>query len=97
MELVLHGEEGTARGSALPEFRAAGKTGTVQNPHGTEHAWFCGYAPAEEAEIAIALLVEHGEHGSDIAPIFRHLVASWFDLDVRPIRRGLRSAQEGGE
>lgn len=96
MELVLHGEDGTARGSALPDLRAAGKTGTVQNPHGTEHAWFCGYAPADEPEIAISLLVEHGEHGSDIAPIFRHLVATWFDQDVEPIRRGLRSAGEGG-
>lgn len=96
LEDVLHGEDGTARGSALPGFRAAGKTGTVQNPHGTEHAWFCGYAPADEPEIAIALIVEHGEHGSDIAPIFRHLVATWFDLDVVPIRKGLRSASEGG-
>ncbi len=96
LELVLHGEDGTARGSGLSDFHAAGKTGTVQNPHGTEHAWFCGYAPAENAEIAIAILVEHGEHGSDIAPIFRHLVTTWFDLDVKPIRRGLRSASEGG-
>ncbi len=96
LEKVLHGREGTARGSALPDFDAAGKTGTVQNPHGTEHAWFCGYAPADDPEIAIALMVEHGEHGSDIAPIFRHLVATWFDLDVRPIRKGRRSESEGG-
>lgn len=96
MELVLQGEDGTARGSALPDFATAGKTGTVQNPHGVEHAWFCGYAPAENPEIAIALLVEHGEHGSDIAPMFRHLVATWFHLDVTPIRRGRRSAGERG-
>jgi penicillin-binding protein 2 len=92
---VLHGEKGTARGSKLPGMITAGKTGTVQNPHGTEHAWFCGFAPAEDPEIAIALIVEHGEHGSDIAPIFRQLVNVWFDLGVRPLRRGLRSEKEG--
>ncbi len=99
MKGVLHGEDGTARGSRLPGFPAAGKTGTVQNPHGSEHAWFCGYAPADDPAIAVSIIVEHGEHGSDVAPIFRHLVATHFDLAVKPIRRGPRSASEaeGGE
>ncbi|MCB1164117.1 MAG: penicillin-binding protein 2 [Candidatus Krumholzibacteriia bacterium] len=93
---VFADEDGTANGSAIDDFPMAGKTGTVQNPHGAEHAWFCGYAPADDPQIAIALLVEHGEHGSDIAPIFRQLVATWFHLDVTPLRRGRRSAGQGG-
>ena len=94
MEEVIHGEDGTARASALAGLRAAGKTGTVQNPHGTEHAWFCGYAPAADPEIAIALIVEHGEHGSDIAPIFRELVNVWFELGETPLRRGPRPPED---
>ncbi len=93
IESVLAGTRGTARDSRLPMMETAGKTGTVQNPHGTEHGWFCGYAPAESPEIAISLIVEHGEHGSDIAPLFRHLVAEWFDLDVVPLRRGPREGE----
>ncbi|MCP4545898.1 MAG: penicillin-binding protein 2 [bacterium] len=93
MEAVLYGENGTARGSKLRDFRMAGKTGTVQNPHGLEHAWFSGYAPAENPEIAIAIIVEHGQHGSDVAPIFRQLVNSYFNLGKRPIRRGPREPE----
>ncbi len=81
LELVMHGTWGTARGSALPGLRTAGKTGTVQNPHGKEHGWFCGYAPAENPEIAVSLIIEHGEHGSDVAPIFRRLVEKWLELN----------------
>ncbi|MBM4116346.1 penicillin-binding protein 2 [bacterium] len=86
MENVLGGG-GTAAASALRDFPTAGKTGTVQNPHGKEHAYFCGYAPADNPEIAVALIVEHGEHGSSIAPIFRQLVVTHFKLDVAPLRR----------
>jgi penicillin-binding protein 2 len=74
---VMEGPLGTARESAVPGIPSAGKTGTVQNPHGLEHAWFCGYAPAKNPRIAIALIVEHGEHGTDIAPIFSRLVEYW--------------------
>lgn len=74
---VLHGTWGTARASAVPGLVCAGKTGTAQNPHGLEHAWFCGYAPAENPRIAVAIMVEHGEHGSDVAPIFRRIVEAW--------------------
>jgi len=81
LELVVQGSRGTARSSALPGLRTAGKTGTVQNPHGKEHAWFCGYAPALDSRIAVALLVEHGQHGSNVAPIFKRLVEKWLELN----------------
>jgi penicillin-binding protein 2 len=83
LELVMHGTWGTARASALPGLRTAGKTGTVQNPHGEEHGWFCGYAPADDPVIAISLIIEHGEHGSDVAPIFRRLVEKWLEINAQ--------------
>ncbi len=45
----------------------AGKTGTAQNPHGADHAWFVGYAPAEKPQYVAVVLVEGGEHGSSVA------------------------------
>jgi len=46
---------------------SAGKTGTAQNPHGKDHAWFIGFAPYESPEIAICVLVENGGSGGGVA------------------------------
>jgi penicillin-binding protein 2 len=54
----------------------AGKTGTAQAPGETAfpHAWFVGFAPADEPQIAIAVVIENGGQGADIAaPIFRRI------------------------
>ncbi|MCF7934923.1 MAG: penicillin-binding protein 2 [Synergistales bacterium] len=45
----------------------AGKTGTAQNPHGEDHAWFVGYAPVEDPRYVAVALVEGGGHGSRAA------------------------------
>ncbi|MEJ7661816.1 MAG: penicillin-binding transpeptidase domain-containing protein [Hymenobacter sp.] len=47
----------------------AGKTGTVQNPHGFDHATFAAFAPANNPKIAIAVFIENsGFGGSAAAP-----------------------------
>jgi len=59
----------------------AGKTGTGENPGGRPHAWFAGYAPADDPQIAIAVLVENGGEGSVVAaPIFRSLVEAFLQI-----------------
>ncbi len=58
---------GTAPLADIPEITVAGKTGTAQNPHGEDHAWFVAFAPYEEPEVALAVLVEHGGHGGSTA------------------------------
>ena len=76
MERVV--EHGTARVARLAEVTIAGKTGTAQNPKGEDHAWFACYTPADNPEIAIAVVVEHGGHGGAVAaPIARQLVREW--------------------
>jgi penicillin-binding protein 2 len=80
MEGVVHGEDGTGRSSRVAGMRAAGKTGTAQNPHGEDHAWFIGYAPANDPEVAIAVVVENSGHGGAIAaPIAREFYLEYFD------------------
>lgn len=78
LDLVVHGDRGTARSlAALP---VAGKTGTAQVVRLTEgvksadlapnlqhHAWFVGWAPVEDPKIVVALVVEHGGGGGSIA------------------------------
>ena len=51
---------GTGRAARIPGVSVAGKTGTAQNETGAAHAWFVGFAPAEDPQVAVAVLVEHG-------------------------------------
>ena len=66
---VVEGGDGTARLSALEHWDWIGKTGTAQNPHGTDHAWFVGMAGPKggKPEIVVATIVEFGAHGSEAA------------------------------
>src|SRR5690606_13918708 len=59
------GPGGTAALSRLPGWDFLGKTGTAQNPHGDDHAWFVGIGGpfGEEPEIVAVMLLEHGQHG----------------------------------
>lgn len=92
---VVNGERGTARIARLKEVAIAGKTGTAQVVsrekaeaqgsgavhHYKDHAWFIAYAPAESPQIAIAVIVEHGEHGSSAAaPVAQELVRTYLGL-----------------
>jgi len=77
---VVNEEGGTARGSRLRRWTLAGKTGTAQNPHGEDHAWFIGFAPAEDPAIVVAVVVEAGGHGSSMAaPIVSRLIDSYLE------------------
>jgi peptidoglycan glycosyltransferase len=57
----------------------AGKTGTAEVGQGEPHAWFVCYAPAENPEIALAVVVEHGGGGGAVAaPIAREILETYF-------------------
>jgi penicillin-binding protein 2 len=63
-------EFGTARRYKIPGIVVCGKTGTVENNRGKDHAFFIGYAPRENPKIAIAVVVENAGFGSTwAAPI----------------------------
>lgn len=68
--------EGTGSGARLSGVKVAGKTGTAENPHGDSHAWFIGFAPADNPEVVIAVIVENaGAGGSIAAPIAGQILA----------------------
>lgn len=68
------------------EIAVAGKTGTAQVAGtGDPHAWFAGFVPYDEPEIAIVVLIENGGQGSSVAaPIFRRIVEEYYNLRVLP-------------
>ncbi|MDP4230272.1 MAG: penicillin-binding protein 2 [Bacteroidota bacterium] len=75
---VVHEPGGTAHAAETPgahDCMIAGKTGTAQNPHGKDHAWFVSFAPFDHPKIAMCVLVENAGFGGSIsAPITRKLI-----------------------
>ncbi len=92
---VVNTPGGTAYRSRLKDVVVAGKTGTAQvaalgavrlKTHQMsywerDHAWFASFAPAENPEIAVVVLNEHGGHGgSDAAPTAMAVIQKYFEL-----------------
>ena len=69
-------KRGTSRNASIKNVRVAGKTGTAENPSGKSHAWFIGFAPAEEPKIALAVVLEEegSTGGKAAAPIARSII-----------------------
>ncbi len=72
-------------GMSIP---VAGKTGTAQAP-GAEslpHSWFAAYAPADQPEIAVVVMVENAGEGSTVAaPMVRQVVEAYYGLPLTPL------------
>jgi penicillin-binding protein 2 len=94
MEQVMHGPRGTARKVGdSSAYRIAGKSGTaqvvairqgekydrnkIQERH-RDHALFVAYAPADNPQIVVAIMVENGESGSGVAaPVAKLVMDAW--------------------
>ena len=77
--------EGTGAGARLSAVRIAGKTGTAQSiaksraDRGEDHAWFASFAPADDPEVVVVVLVERGGKGGQVAaPIARRIYEAIF-------------------
>jgi len=76
-------EFGTGRHYKVPNVSMCGKTGTVQNNHGKDHAIFVGFAPRENPKIAIAVVVENAGFGSTFAaPISSLMIEQYLNGKV---------------
>ncbi len=60
-------DNGQANGVAIPGVKVGGKTGTAETGSGTSHAWFIAFAPADNPTIAVAVVVENGGRGGEVA------------------------------
>jgi peptidoglycan glycosyltransferase len=79
--------EGTGTRAQISGVDVAGKTGTAQNEkssegEGNDHAWFVGFAPAEDPQIVVAVLLEYQGQGGGraAAPIARKVMLAWLKL-----------------
>jgi len=70
--------------SNLSDVEVAGKTGTAQNPHGQNHGWYIAYAPFDDPEIVIAVLLQNAGYGSiTAAPIAGMMFEQYFYGEIR--------------
>jgi penicillin-binding protein 2 len=82
MALVTQGE-GTAAGIfwGFP-VPVAGKTGTAEVQGKEDHSLFVAFAPADNPQVAVAVVVEHAGHGSAVAaPVAREVLKAYFGLE----------------
>ena len=95
MYSVVNDNFGTATVARLPGIEFCGKTGTAQlasNEYLAKHkeikdnAWFVGFAPRINPEIAVVALFEAGEHGGVASVIARNVAKAYFDK--KAARRG---------
>lgn len=73
--------QGSGRVIHRPDLTMGAKTGTAQNPHGEDHAWFAAYAgpPGVPPQLAVVVFVENGGHGSAAAgPIAKKIIDAAF-------------------
>lgn len=81
---VFEGEHGTARWFKIDSLLMCGKTGTVENPHGKDHSMFIAFAPLNDPQIALSVIVENSGFGSSwAAPIATLLIEKYLFGEVK--------------
>ena len=81
-------------GTAYVRFKdfnisVGGKTGSAEAPNNQVHAWFVGFAPFENPEIAIVVMVENGGHGNYTAEVVRDIMAEYFGMNTQNVEEDM--------
>ena len=72
---------GTARAAfSTCEYKVAGKTGTAEVPDGADNVLFVGFAPYENPEIVVAVVIEHGASSTYAAKVARDVFDAYMEL-----------------
>ena len=81
-------------GTAYVRFKdfnisVGGKTGSAEAPNNQVHAWFVGFAPFENPEIAIVVMVENGGHGNYTAEVVRDIMGEYFGMNTQDVEENM--------
>ena len=76
-------EEGGTASSVFKNFNieVGGKTGSAEAGSNV-NAWFAGFAPFNDPEIAVVVMVENGGHGFYTAEVAREIIAEYFGMNI---------------
>ena len=80
------------------EISVGGKTGSAEaGKRGGEyitHAWFAGFAPFDDPEIAVVVMVENGKHGYYTAEVVREIIYEYFGMNVQSVTEDMSASYE---
>lgn len=106
MNAILEGMRGVTddRGTASVIFKGfsipvGGKTGSAEagvdaNGNDVIHAWFAGFAPFDDPEIAVVALVENGGHGYYVAEVVREVIREYFGMNIQEVNEDVSATYE---
>ena len=83
-------------GTAYARFKnfpieVGGKTGSAEAPGNKVNAWFTGFAPFDNPEIAVVILVENGGHGNYTAEVALEIFKEYFGMSENPIIENMQA------
>lgn len=92
MESVTDDQGGTAY-SIFKNFAISvgGKTGSAETSTGKVNAWFVGFAPYDDPQIAVVVLVENGGHGYYTAEAVKEIIEQYFGMNVEQVQENVTS------
>ena len=64
------------------EIEIGGKTGSAETTGNKVNAWFAGFAPYDDPEICVVVMVENGGHGNYTAEVARDIIAEYFGMNI---------------
>ncbi len=97
LDAILEGMESVtddSQGTAYVRFKdfeisVGGKTGSAEAPNGEVHGWFAGFAPFENPEIAIVVMVENGGKGNYTAEVVTEIMGEYFGMNNEEINENM--------
>ena len=96
----MKGVTSDGSGTAYAYFRdfnivVGGKTGSATtDDNGNANAWFVGFAPFDEPEIAVAVFVKDGQHGSYTAPTAREIFAQYLGMNSSQVIEDMTASSD---
>ena len=101
VKVVLEGMRATTElgGTAYSIFRnfdieVGGKTGSTESNTGDINAWFVGFAPYDNPEIAVVILIENGGHGYYAAEVVRDIIAEYYGINANSYTEDMRATTD---
>ena len=97
MRSVTSDESGTAY-SVFKDFpiEVGGKTGSAETERGSgngkTNAWFAGFAPFDDPEIAVVVFVENGGHGWYTAETVKYIMEQYFGMNIAQVQEDMTQA-----
>lgn len=79
------------------DIAVGGKTGSAETSRkeGADvYAWFAGFAPYDNPEIAVVVMVENGRHGSYTAEVVRDIVSEYFGMNIQNVVENMSAKTE---